>query len=108
MANLANNITAVSSFTMVILATDNYLLSGYHDSICCQGYRCPNGYYKYICWHAYPKPLVSINSGEWTRVMGLFCSANFIRMMKSRKIRWVGHVARVEEKRNATAFGWEI
>jgi hypothetical protein len=40
--------------------------------------------------------------------MDLFCSANFIQRMKSRKIRWVEHVARMKETRNATAFGWEI
>jgi hypothetical protein len=30
-----------------------------------------------------------------------FCSSpNIIRMMKSRRMRWVGHVARMKEKRN--------
>jgi hypothetical protein len=28
-------------------------------------------------------------------------SPNIIRMMKSRRMRWTGHVARMEEKRNA-------
>jgi hypothetical protein len=31
----------------------------------------------------------------------LYCSPNVIRMIKSRRMRWAGHVARMEEKRNA-------
>jgi hypothetical protein len=31
----------------------------------------------------------------------LYSSPNIIRMIKSRTMRWVGHVARMEEKRNA-------
>jgi hypothetical protein len=31
----------------------------------------------------------------------LYSSPSIIRMTKSRKIRWAGHVARVEAKRNA-------
>jgi hypothetical protein len=31
----------------------------------------------------------------------LYSSPNMIRMMKSRRIRWTGHVARMGEKRNA-------
>jgi hypothetical protein len=30
-----------------------------------------------------------------------YCSPSIIRMIKSRKIRWAGHVARIGEKRNA-------
>ena len=44
MTNLATNVTTISFFAMVILDTDNYLSSGYHD-ISCQGYKCPYGYY---------------------------------------------------------------
>jgi len=29
----------------------------------------------------------------------LYCSPNIVRMIKSRRIRWAGHVARVGEKR---------
>jgi transcription termination factor 2 len=32
---------------------------------------------------------------------GLYCSSSIIRMIKSRRIRWAGHVARMGEKRNA-------
>jgi hypothetical protein len=31
----------------------------------------------------------------------LYSSPNIIRMMKSRRMKWAGHVARVGEKRNA-------
>jgi hypothetical protein len=31
----------------------------------------------------------------------LYSSPNIIRMIKSRRMRWVGHVARMEDKRNA-------
>jgi hypothetical protein len=31
----------------------------------------------------------------------VYCSPSIIRSIKSRRMRWAGHVARVEEKRNA-------
>jgi hypothetical protein len=31
----------------------------------------------------------------------MYSSPNIIRMIKSRRMRWAGHVARMEEKRNA-------
>jgi hypothetical protein len=31
----------------------------------------------------------------------LYCSPSIIRIIKSRRIRWAGHVARIGEKRNA-------
>jgi hypothetical protein len=31
----------------------------------------------------------------------LYCSPSIIRMIKSRRMRWAGHVARIEEKRIA-------
>jgi hypothetical protein len=31
----------------------------------------------------------------------LYCSRSIIRMMKSRRMRWAGHVSRMGEKRNA-------
>jgi hypothetical protein len=37
-----------------------------------------------------------------------FTFANIIRQMKSRRMRWVGHVARVGEERNCTTFWWGI
>ena len=29
----------------------------------------------------------------------LYCSPNIVRVIKSRRMRWVGHVARMEERR---------
>jgi hypothetical protein len=34
-------------------------------------------------------------------VMDLYSSSNIIRMIKWRRMRWAGHVARMGEKRNA-------
>jgi hypothetical protein len=44
--------------------------------------------------------------GGWRRLHNeelhnLYTSPNIIRMIKSRKIRWSGHVARMEEMKNA-------
>jgi hypothetical protein len=43
-------------------------------------------------------------TGEWRRLhnkelYALYSSPNIIRVMKSRKLGWAGHVARVGEKR---------
>jgi hypothetical protein len=45
-------------------------------------------------------------TGEWRKLhkeklRDLYPSPSKIRMVKSRKMRWKGHVARMEEKRNA-------
>jgi hypothetical protein len=45
-------------------------------------------------------------TGEWRKLHneelhGLYPSPSIIRIIKSRKMRWVGHVARMGEKRNA-------
>jgi hypothetical protein len=44
-------------------------------------------------------------SGEWRRLHNeelhcLFRSPNMVRMIKSRRLRWAGHVARMEEGRS--------
>ena len=31
----------------------------------------------------------------------MYCSPNIVRVIKSRRMRWVGHVARVRERRGA-------
>jgi hypothetical protein len=48
--------------------------------------------------------------GEWRRLHSgelhdLYSSSDIIRQMKSRRMRWVGHVARMEEGRNVQGFG---
>jgi hypothetical protein len=45
-------------------------------------------------------------TGEWRRLHNqelrdLYSSPSIIRMMKSKRMRWAGHVARMGEKRNA-------
>ena len=45
-------------------------------------------------------------NGEWRRLHNeelhsLYRSPNILRVIKSRRLRWAGHVARLEEGRNA-------
>jgi hypothetical protein len=45
-------------------------------------------------------------TGEWRKLHNkelhdLYSSPSFIRIMKARRVRWAGHVARMGEKRNA-------
>jgi hypothetical protein len=45
-------------------------------------------------------------TGEWRKLHNdelhdLYSSQNIIRIIKSRRMRWAGHVARMGEKRNA-------
>jgi hypothetical protein len=45
-------------------------------------------------------------TGEWRKMHNeelrdLYSSSSIIRMIKSRRMRWAGHVARLETKRNA-------
>jgi hypothetical protein len=44
-------------------------------------------------------------TGEWKKLYNeephnLYSSPNIIRTIKSRRVRWAGHVARMGEKRN--------
>ena len=50
-------------------------------------------------------PKIDTN-GEWRRLhneelYSLYRSSNILRMNKSRRLRWAGHVARMEEGRSA-------
>jgi hypothetical protein len=59
-------------------------------------------------------------TGDWRKLHNeelhnLYSSPNIIRMIKSRRMRWAGHVARMGEKRNAYGIlvrkregGWTI
>ena len=43
-------------------------------------------------------------TGEWRRLHNeelndLYCSPNIVRVIKSRRVRWAGHVARIGEER---------
>jgi hypothetical protein len=50
-------------------------------------------------------------TGEWRRLHNeelndLYSSPNIIRVIKSRRMRWEGHVARIGEGRGAYRFWW--
>jgi hypothetical protein len=50
-------------------------------------------------------------AGEWRKLHNeelndLYSSPNIVRMIKSRIIRWAGHVARMGERRVYTGFWW--
>jgi hypothetical protein len=51
-------------------------------------------------------------NGSWRKLPNeelhnLYSSPNIIRMIKSRRIRWAGHVACMGETRNDIWFWWE-
>ena len=48
-------------------------------------------------------------NGEWRRLHNdelhsLYRSPNIVRVIKSRRLRWAGHIARMEEGRRASKF----
>jgi len=48
-------------------------------------------------------------TGEWRRLHneelnGLYCSPNIVRVIKSRRMRWSGHVVRMGEERGVYRF----
>jgi hypothetical protein len=50
---------------------------------------------------------------EWSKLQGrelniLYSSSNIIRLIKSSRMRWAGHAARMGEERKCTRFRWEI
>jgi hypothetical protein len=52
-------------------------------------------------------------TGDWRRLHNeelhnLYASPNIIRVIKSRKMRWTGHVVHMGQMRNADdIFGWK-
>ena len=54
-------------------------------------------------------PMTDEVTGEWRRLhneelIDLYSSPNIVRVLKSRRIRWAGHVARMGEERWAYRF----
>jgi hypothetical protein len=52
-------------------------------------------------------------TGGWRKLHNeefhnLYFSTSIIRMIKSRRMRWAGHVAGLGEKRNACGMLWEM
>ena len=50
-------------------------------------------------------------TGEWRRMHNeelndLYSSPNIVRVIKSRRMRWVGHVARMDEERGCIVSWW--
>jgi hypothetical protein len=50
-------------------------------------------------------------TGEWRKIHteelhDLYSSPNIVRVIKSRRMRWAGHVARMDEGEVCTGFWW--
>ena len=50
-------------------------------------------------------------TGEWRRLHneelnGLYFSPNIVRLIKSRRMRWAGHVARLDDERGCIGSCW--
>jgi len=51
-------------------------------------------------------------TGKWRRLHNeelndLYCSPNIVGVIKWRRMRWAGHVARMGEEREGVGFLWE-
>jgi hypothetical protein len=51
-------------------------------------------------------------TGEWKilhneELRDLYSSPSIIRIIKSRRMKWAGHLERMGEKRNAYSYWWE-
>ena len=50
-------------------------------------------------------------TGEWREIhneelKNVYCSPNINRVIKSKRMRWAGHVARMENRRGAAGLWW--
>jgi hypothetical protein len=59
-----------------------------------------------IFWHRRDEVI-----GEWRKLHNeelnyLYCSTNIVRVIKSRRMRWAGHVARMGRGDACTGFWW--
>ena len=48
-----------------------------------------------------PLIMVLMKSGSLFVESSMSCSSNIVRLIQSRRLRWAGHVARMEESRSA-------
>jgi hypothetical protein len=50
-------------------------------------------------------------TGEWRKLHeelnDLYCSPNIVQVIKSKRMRWAGHVARMGERRGVYRVWWE-
>jgi len=64
-----------------------------------------------VLWRIF-RPRRDDVTGEWRRLHNeelndLYCSPNIVRVIKWRRMRWAGHVARMGEKRVCIGSWWE-
>ena len=66
--------------------------------------------YMYVCVCMYVRRRDEV-TGKWRRLHNeelndLYSSPNVVRVIKSRRIRWAGHVARMGEEREGCIGSW--
>jgi hypothetical protein len=62
------------------------------------------------CWGEFRTEKDEV-TGEWKKLLNeelndRNCSPNIIRVIKTKRMRWEGHVARIGDKRGAAGFWW--